>query len=114
MQIDRSFSRAPVRALVAAAALAAALSAQASTGFTIAQRQEALVTVGMTTAEVMQALGRPAQNLQYGNEPGPTWTYDVSDALKVNGEVLFDVDFGADGRVAAISERVLEDIGGTD
>jgi len=59
----------------------------------------------MSTAEVQAALGHPEQNIHYRNEPGPTFTYQVSGT---QGTTVFDVDFDANGRVASASERVEE------
>lgn len=89
------------RALLAAGLFFGVAAAQAATGFTVTPNQEALVTPGMTAAEVRMALGAPEQRIQYRDESGPTFTYRVA----AWPETLFDVDFGANGRVASVSER---------
>jgi outer membrane protein assembly factor BamE (lipoprotein component of BamABCDE complex) len=96
------------RMLLAAGLFVGVAAAQASSGFTITPNQEIRVTPGMTAAEVQQALGRPAQNIQYGNELGRTFTYQVIGSE----QTLFDVDFGADGTVASVGERLIESTGG--
>jgi hypothetical protein len=55
----------------------------------------------MTRDEVRSALGRPAHNLKYRNEPGRTWTYGVSGSQ----DKVFDVDFSPEGKVLKTSER---------
>lgn len=89
------------RVLLAAGLLAGVAAAQAAAGFTIQPSQESMVTPGMTQAQVQQALGQPERNVQYLNEPGPTFTYQVASL----DPVVFDVDFGADGRVLTANER---------
>ena len=96
------------RVLLATGLLLGVAAAHAAGGFTVTQRQEALVTPGMTEAEVQQALGHPAQDIHYRNEPGPTFTYHV-DAIE---STLFDVDFSADGKVLSTGERMEETGGG--
>jgi outer membrane protein assembly factor BamE (lipoprotein component of BamABCDE complex) len=102
------------RWLVALALAAGAFSASALTGFVVTQKQADVIAPGMTADEVRSALGRPAQVSRYRTEPGPTWTYNVVGILGVGaGEsVVFDVDFGADGKVAKTAERMLEYAGG--
>jgi hypothetical protein len=92
------------RALLAAGLFLGAVAAQAATGYTISKGQEDLVRPGMTTAEVQAALGKPSMHIHYRNEPGPTFTYDLAGMP----DTLFDVDFGADGKVASTSERFEE------
>ena len=77
--------------------------AQAASGFTVTQNQEALVTPGMSMAEVRQALGPPSQRIKYRNQPGPTFTYQVIGT----GDTLFDVDFDANNQVVSTSERIV-------
>ncbi len=92
----------PSRLLVGCALVLGAAAARAAAGYLMAPEQEALVKPGMHPAQVEQAIGRPAQNLQFANEPGPTWTYAISG----DQMTLFDVVFGADGRVARAGERL--------
>lgn len=79
----------------------------AAGGFTVTTRQEALVAPGMSAAEVQQVLGRPASDVQYRNAPGRTYSYRVL----ANDPTLFEVNFGADGKVASVNERI-EALGG--
>jgi hypothetical protein len=96
------------RMLLSAGLLLGVAAAHAASGYTITQAQESLVSPGMTEAEVRQALGHPAHDVHYRNEPGPTFSYHV---LGIE-DTLFDVDFGADGKVASVSERWDESGGG--
>jgi outer membrane protein assembly factor BamE (lipoprotein component of BamABCDE complex) len=89
------------RWLLAVGLAAGVATANAASGFNVTKDQEALIAPGMSTVEVQSALGRPAHNVRYANEPGRTWTYRTIGST----ETVFDVDFGADGRVAAVSER---------
>jgi len=102
------FSRTP-RTLLAAGLFLGVAAAQAASGYRVDKRQESLVSVGMSTAEVQQVLGRPESNVKYHNEPGPTFTY----RLTGDEQTLFDVDFDANGKVASTSERV-DDVSGGD
>ncbi len=95
------------RAMLTAALVAGAAAAQAASGYTISKDQEALVGPGMSAAQVQQTLGHPGRSVQFGNEPGPTFTYHVVD----NERTIFEVDFGADGKVVSTDERV-DDSGG--
>jgi hypothetical protein len=92
------------RLALAGGLFAAGAAAHAASGYTITQSQEALVAPGMSAAQVRRALGHPARDIHYRNEPGPTFTYRVAGIQ----DTLFDVDFGADGKVASASERVDE------
>lgn len=111
MQARRpTFRTIACRWLAAPLLLAAAGAAHAALfGIGITPAQQKLVTVGMSADEVRQALGRPAQVLQFRNEPGPTWTYDVHTAPTGGPDlVVFDVDFGTSGRVVSARERPVE------
>lgn len=96
------------RRLVMAAALGLAAASVAPAALA-AERFEAdripLVKAGMTQDDVQQALGRPARTQHYSLSQSTTWTYDV-DPLAAE-QVIFDVDFDAQGRVAASGERRL-------
>ena len=94
-----------IRWLLVAGLAFDAAAAQAASGVSITQSQEPNVAVGMSATEVQQNLGRPADILRYRNEPGPTWTYEVVGAPF--GMTEFDVDFGSDGKVVSVGERVL-------
>jgi outer membrane protein assembly factor BamE (lipoprotein component of BamABCDE complex) len=95
------------RALALTGLLLGATIVQAAGGFTIRRAQETQITAGMSRQDVMQMLGRPAHNLKFRSEPGRTWTYGVNDAAVTGASeaVVFDVEFGADGKVLATSER---------
>lgn len=96
-----------LRWLLAAGLTFGVAAAQAASGVTITAGDEAKVAVGMSTTEVQQNLGRPADIVRYRNESGPTWTYEVDGAPF--GVTEFDVDFGSDGKVVSVGERVLGD-----
>jgi outer membrane protein assembly factor BamE (lipoprotein component of BamABCDE complex) len=102
------------RWLLAIALATGAASASAATGFVVTESQAKVIAPGMTADEVRSALGRPAQVIRYRTESGPTWIYNVSGILGVGAgqSVVFDVDFGADGKVAKTAERTLENAGG--
>lgn len=87
--------------------LSLAGTALAANGFVVNREQEAQIMVGMSRQQVMQLLGRPAHNLKYRNEPGRTWTYGVLGATtnSTSEQLVFDVDFAADGTVAEKAER---------
>lgn len=65
----------------------------------------ALIKPGMTQDDVQQALGRPARTQHYSLSQSTPWTYDA-DPLAAK-QVIFDVDFDAQGRVATSGERRL-------
>lgn len=92
------------RALLATSLLMGFAFAHAE-GRTVRTDQERLIKPGMTTAEVQSALGKPSKNVQYSNEQGRTWTYNV--AGKMDQRVVFDVDFSIDGKVTSSKERTL-------
>lgn len=94
------------RCLLAAGLVFSAAAAMAADGYTVNQKQEHQIKAGMSQDEVRQIAGQPVRVERFGNEPGPTWTYDVSGGL---GYVaMFDVDFDADGRVASAQERIVD------
>src|SRR5258706_16375496 len=71
-----------------------AAAAHAASGFRITASQETSVAIGMSTTEVQQNLGRPADIVNYANAPQSTWTYEVVGAPSV-GMTIFDVNFGS-------------------
>ena len=90
-----------LRSALLASALMAAAVAQAATGFIVSAAQQTQIHAGMTRDEVRAALGRPAHNIKYPNEPGRTWTWGIQGTQ----EKVFDVDFSADGKVLSMSQR---------
>ena len=102
------------RWLLAIALAAGSTAASAATGFVVTESQARVIAPGMTADEVRSALGRPARVARYRTESGPTWTYNVSGILGVGAgqSVVFDVDFGADGKVAKSAERIVDSGGG--
>lgn len=92
----------PLSTAVVSILCVCASAAQAADGFIVKAAQETLVKVGMSRAEVRDALGRPAHNMKFISEPGRTWTYGV---VGTENKV-FDVDFSADGHVLSSSERL--------
>lgn len=101
--MNTPFTRFSPRAILATGLLFAVAAAQAASGVAITESREALVKQGMSAAEVEQAVGRPAEKARFLNEPGPLWTYNVTGG--VYPMAVFEVDFGADGKVASVIER---------
>lgn len=108
------FNHRTTRWLLAIALAAGSTAASAATGFVVTESQVKVIAPGMTADEVRSALGRPAQVVRYRTESGPTWIYNVSGILGVGAgqSVVFDVDFGTDGKVAKSAERLLDNGGG--
>ncbi len=96
--------RLTIAKVLAATLLLAGSLANAAGGFVVTPEQENLITKGMSRDAVRAALGRPAHNVKYPNEPGKTWTWGVIGSGNAN-EKVFDVDFSADGKVAQTGER---------
>jgi len=94
-----------IRWLIAGTFCVVSALAQAAGGFNITQSDESKIVIGMDTTEVQRSLGPPERIFRYPRQPGPTWTYNVVGAPF--GITKFDVDFGADGRVASASERII-------
>ena len=93
------------RTLLAAAALGiTTLSAHAAPGVSVTTAQEHAVHAGMTEAEVRATLGQPQRVFHFASQDGPTWAYTAPQLA--DGPATFNVDFGADGRVAAAAEQV--------
>ena len=91
----------PVRWLLAASLLFGVTASHAANGISVTRQQEAQVKVGMNAGEVTQLLGRPARNVQFRNEPGPLWFYDV---IGMTDATIFEVAFSADGKVISTRE----------
>jgi outer membrane protein assembly factor BamE (lipoprotein component of BamABCDE complex) len=85
---------------MAAVLMAAAALAHAAPGFTVQARDQQLVKAGMTQDEVRAALGTPSRRLQFPGLHTSTWTYQRPEV-----DIVFDVDFGSDGKVTAAGER---------
>jgi len=94
-------------ALIASCLAMACAVTQASQGYAVMSGQEGAVKKGMSMAEVERELGAPAARVGFGNVPGPTWSYHVADSGF--DRTVFDVDFGADGTVISMGERLLPD-----
>jgi hypothetical protein len=93
------------RWLMLGAFTAVSTLAQAASGFSVTQADEKRVATGMSTADVQRSLGPPARVIQYPNQPGPTWIYQVPGAPF--GLTEFAIDFGPDNRVVSASEIVI-------
>jgi len=95
------------RKLLATAALVAvAAAAQAAPGISVTAAQETAVHPGMTKSEVKSTIGQPERVFHFASEEGSTWRYTAPQVG--DGAANFLVDFGADGRVAAVSEQLDE------
>jgi hypothetical protein len=100
--------QASYRRLIVAAFCVVSALAQAASGYNIVQSDEGKVAIGMDTTQVQNSLGPPERIFQYPRQPGPTWTYNVVGAPF--GITKFDVDFGADGKVASATERIIGNV----
>ena len=87
-------------ALLAIGLVLGAAGAQAAPGYTVDARQETLVSVGMSQADVRQLLGRPQTDVTYRNQPGSVYTYRVAGIEPT----VFEIDFDTDGKVASATE----------
>jgi outer membrane protein assembly factor BamE (lipoprotein component of BamABCDE complex) len=94
-----------VRAGLGLALLAGVCSVYAASGFVVTAKQESLIAVGMSRADVRAALGRPAHNVKFRAEPGRTWTYGVLGNPEYTQAKVFDVDFSSDDKVLSFGER---------
>lgn len=93
------------RLVLAAGLVSGAAAVHAANGFTVRPNDESMAKVGMTTSEVQQALGRPDRIIKRRNKSNSqTWTYRVVGKSAQN--VVFDVDFDADGKVKSVGERI--------
>jgi hypothetical protein len=100
--IDSRFTR---WLLGAGLALGVAAAAHAASGVWITENQEPAIRAGMTQSQVEQDLGRPQDVVRYPHAAGPTWSYNVE--APTFGTTKFDVNFGANGKVANAGEDVL-------
>jgi outer membrane protein assembly factor BamE (lipoprotein component of BamABCDE complex) len=92
------------RLLLAAGLACCAAATQAAGGITITLNQENAVAIGMSKTEVRQALGRPEHVVNFKQDAGPTWTYEVVGTPFATTQ--FEVTFGSDNRVASVGEMV--------
>jgi hypothetical protein len=93
--------------LLAAGLMAGVAAAHAASNFTVTATQETLVKPGMSSNDVRLAIGHPDRIGGNFDEPVLTWTYKVAGAT--GREVaVFDVDFGADGRVESVREQRVD------
>ena len=90
----------PPSVLLAIGLFLGAADAQAASGYTVDARQETLVSVGMSQADVRQLLGRPQTDVSYRNQPGSVYTYRVAGIEPT----VFEIDFDTDGKVASATE----------
>lgn len=94
-----------LRTAISLALLAGTCAVYAASGFVVTTKQESLISVGMSRADVRAALGRPAHNVKYRAEPGRTWTYGVLGNPEYTQAKVFDVDFTPDDKVLSFGER---------
>ena len=97
-------------ALVISLALGA-VGASAQGGYVVDSGQEPLIKLGMSKSEVQSLIGRPPREATYAVAPGSTWTYSVRGRIYVDfispENIVYEVDFGPDGRVVWSGERDL-------
>lgn len=86
-----------------------ATAAMATKGYVVDSRDERMIQIGMTKAEVQNAIGKPPHEATYAVAQGSTWTYSVRGKPHIDfispENVVYEVDFGADGRVIRYGER---------
>jgi hypothetical protein len=99
-----------------AAGLALGIASAHARDYNVTRDQEQAVQPGMTSSDVKAALGSPTAVQSVGNEPGPIWTYQVANVTPVapGGRRVFDIHFGADGRVATTNESLMEPVNSSD
>jgi SmpA / OmlA family len=92
-----------------AAGLALGIASAYARDYNVTHEQEQLVQPGMTADALKAALGSPAGTQAVANEPAPIWIYHVANSPTAVPEsrTVFDVHFGADGRVTSASESVM-------
>jgi outer membrane protein assembly factor BamE (lipoprotein component of BamABCDE complex) len=95
-----------------------ALAAASSLGFAgitqakdLTPSEQGLISAGMTTQEVEQAIGKPERSQNFALSGTSTWTYGTSDFTVREGDRVFEVDFGADGKVQQAGARDLHNLG---
>jgi outer membrane protein assembly factor BamE (lipoprotein component of BamABCDE complex) len=88
---------------------ASATLAMAAKGYVVDPRDERLIQPGMTKAEVQSMIGKPPREKTYAIAPGSTWVYSVRGKPHIDfispENMVYEVDFGADGRVLRAGER---------
>lgn len=67
------------------------VAAPGATGGYVTPEQFEQILKGMNFKDVEQALGKPRDERQYGNQPGSTWVYDVLEHGRIKGFVDFDI-----------------------
>jgi outer membrane protein assembly factor BamE (lipoprotein component of BamABCDE complex) len=86
-----------------------ATAAMAAKGYVVDPRDERMIQIGMTKAEVQNAIGKPPREATYAVAQGSTWTYSVRGKPHIDfispENIVYEVDFGADGRVIRAGER---------
>ncbi len=70
----------------------------------------------MSSSDVKAALGSPTSVQSFANEPGPIWSYQVTNVIPTTpgDRQVFDIHFGADGRVATANEALMEPVSSGD
>lgn len=95
----------PVKlALAAVVSLGIAGFAQAKD---LKPEEQAMVHMGMSKDEVTQAIGKPVRTQIFRRLGITTWSYGTTDYFERKGDRIFDVDFGADGKVKSSGARDL-------
>ena len=87
------------------------VGASAQGGYVVDSGQEPLIKLGMSKSEVQSLIGRPPREATYAVAPGSTWTYSVRGRIYADfispENIVYEVDFGPDGRVVWSGERDL-------
>lgn len=92
-----------------AAALGLALALSGAAQAVVSAGDQTAVKAGMSQDEVQRVLGKPAKVENYSLSNTATWIYRSADQFAQPGDKVFDVDFGADGKVKSAGVRVLND-----
>ena len=97
------------RSIILGLLCATASVAMAAKGYVVDPRDERMVQPGMTKAEVQNAIGKPPREMTYAIAQGSTWVYSVRGRPYIDfispENIVYEVDFGADGRVIRAGER---------
>lgn len=85
--------------------------AQAKDGnepYQLTEQDKLQINRGMSVQEVEHLIGRPMHKQSFANNPGGiTWVYGTSRQEVRPGDMVFDVDFGANGTVIYSGDRYL-------
>ena len=100
-----------VKSVLVGLLLGAGVAWAAQSGYVVDPRQEPQIQIGMTKTEVQNVIGKPPREQTYALAKGSTWVYSVRGRPQLDfisaEHIVYEVDFGADGRVIRAAERDL-------